>query len=121
MTKRRLIIMLAVVAMAMAVMAPASAKGPSNERLDDSAKWNCVIAGPSDYVHCFAPGSFKGQTAMVKVFDSTDVEVGGNFLGTELLISEDVYSGQPCASDNGEAYHDLGNGYYACHHYGASG
>ena len=117
MTKRRLIIMLAVVAMAMAVMAPASARGISNVKLDASDNWACSLEGPSSYVHCF--GSGNGKTTSVMVFDSTDLGTDGNFLGTELLISADVYNGQPCASDNGEAYHDLG-AVFACHHYGAS-
>lgn len=119
MKKRRLFVLLAVVAMVMAVMAPASAKGPSNVQKAERG-WNCVNAGPSDYVHCFAPSSskMKGKAITVNVFDSTDVGQNGNFLGTELLIHEDVYNGQPCSSDDGHEYHLVpGLPYFACHHY----
>ena len=124
MKTRRLVMMMAIVAMVTGVMASAQAGGPSNTNLADHG-WGCDSAGPNDYVHCFSPGSFKGKTATVKVFDSTDATVDGNYLGTELLISADVYNGQPCASDDGHEYHPLFPGppnipFYACHHYGTS-
>jgi hypothetical protein len=73
-------------------------------------------------MHCFPPrvtfpdDVINGnlQTVQVKVFD----EPGHPFLGTEILVHEDIYNWQPCMADDGESYHYLGFApYYACHHF----
>lgn len=94
--------------------ATASAQGHESAQLPDTA-FTCFTAGPSDWTHC-ATTNGTGQVTVVKVFDIP----GTTFLGTELLVSADVYNGQPCATDGGEQYHDLsdvGAGPYACHHF----
>lgn len=117
MKKRRMIMMLAVVAMTMGLMAPASAGGLTADKLDD-AGWSCVPAGPHGWVHCFSPAaeaSAGSITIRVMVFDVP----GDTFLGPELLIHEDVYNQQPCMTDGGAEYTYLepliGAPYYACH------
>ncbi len=124
MGNRRLIVMLAVVAMVMGAMAPASAGGVSVDKMTN-AGWTCVTAGPSDYDHCFDPtvefGSSgpilaNGKAFNVMVFDDD----GGAYLGTELLrfsgtdLTEAGVS-LPCPKDHG--WHSLGGGLYACHHW----
>jgi hypothetical protein len=56
---------------------------------------------------------------VVKVFGVP----GYPFLGTELLIRDDLYNNQPCPQDGLDKYEDLsGEGlpYYACHHFDTS-
>lgn len=99
------------------VAAPAAAAGPRNTQMADRG-WTCIPAGPSDLVHCFPPG-FAGsdRTISVKVFDTTNVEADGDFLGTELLIHDTVFAGQPCPQDDGSYEPVPGMPYWACHHY----
>jgi hypothetical protein len=98
------------------VSLPAFAKGngQSNVRLEQQG-WVCITAGPSGWVHCFPPGAFAlSLTIPVKVFDSTDLAVRGEYLGIELLIHDSVFQGQPCTQDGGE--YDFDNDpYWACH------
>ncbi len=120
---RRLITTTSLVAALMLVLAPAALAGGGNGGGHsagqlDRAGWNCFNAGPSDWTHCVAPGkkSPSAKSTNIKVF-SVD---GSTYLGTEILISANVYNGQPCATDGGEPYHDLsgdGSGPYACHHF----
>ena len=99
----------------------ASAHGNNSGRLAN-AGWTCFPAGPASNTHCVNPGGAGNGHAKaigVMVFSPT----GHPFLGTELLISNDVYNGQPCATDGGGAYHDLSGDapdflpFSACHHY----
>jgi hypothetical protein len=103
------------------------ARGSSPAQLA-RAGWTCINAGPDDFVHCFPPGAFKSdETLAVRVFETTDVDAeDAHFLGTELLIRDDVYQGQPCPQ-NGEEYEllpasvtGLQADYRACHHYSTS-
>ncbi len=91
----------------------AYARGHNADQLM-KAGWGCMNAGPSNWLHCFAPGGGSDRTLQVKVFG----EEGDPFLGTELLIHEDVYNGQPCPQDNHETYEPVeGTPYLACHHF----
>lgn len=79
-----------------------------------NAGWFCFNAGPSNWTHCFAPGGGSPQTVQVKVFGET----GSPFLGTELLILQDIYGGQPCPQDELATYEPVaGTPYMACHHF----
>ena len=113
----------------------ASAHGLDTEKLEN-AGWDCSIAGPHGWVHCFPPGApmTKGKATTVKVFDCQGPSctvgeegafdgVGHPFLGTELLIHSSVYNDQGCATDGGEAYHPVETPigvFYACHHFDTS-
>ncbi len=97
----------------------ASARVHTSDQLE-KAGWSCENAGPFNWTHCFPPGTNMKEappaTIQVKVFG----EEGLPFKGTEILIREDLYKGQPCATDDGGMYHFLGEDfpYYACHHFG---
>ena len=114
-----------------------SAHGHSHTQLE-KAGWTCQpipFGDPADFEfwpHCFPPNiSFEGAAAgnyasiTVKVFDDLRPDRGnGHFLGTEILIHEDVYNEQPCMGEGGGEYHYLGGPdepqpipYYACHHF----
>ena len=86
--------------------------------------WLCENV-PGLGVHCFAPGAFAAaQTVTILVFDTSDpANEDAHFLGTEILILDDLYSGQPCPPEGGE-YELLPASetpfpvdYRACHHY----
>jgi hypothetical protein len=120
---KRLVTTMSLVAALMLVLAPAALAGgngqggASAEQLE-RAGWYCFNAGPSNWTHCISPGKKSGsaKATNIKVFS----ESGSAFLGTEILLSAEVYNGQPCATDGGELYHDLsgvGDGPYACHHF----
>ena len=77
-------------------------------------------------MHCFQARAFTSPASVtVRVFGGTDpAATDAPFLGTELLIRDDLYAGQPCPQD-GNAEYDLlpaaltpfDVGYRACHHY----
>ncbi len=88
MTKRRLFIMLAVVAMAMSVMAPASAGKGNTGAAKAIGGWDCDNLGPNSYLHCarvdivtWLGDSGPGNALSVLVYS----EDGAEFLGTETL------------------------------------
>lgn len=100
---------------------PISAKGTgqSNVNLANHG-WLCIEAGPLGWVHCFPPGAFSSSlTIPVKVFDSIDTAVDGEYLGIELLIHDSVFQGQPCTQDGGE-YDFENDPYWACHFFDRS-
>lgn len=116
--KRKLLVVLGtLILLSSAVtIAGASAEGQNASQLED-AGWTCIVAGPSDWIHCFPPSqnpSAAPATLQVKVFDVA----GYPFLGTELLIRADLYHGQPCPQDDSETYEPVpGMPYLACHHF----
>ncbi len=80
----------------------------------DNAGFDCFNAGPSNWIHCLHLRKFGSPVVPVKVFS----EDGEHYLGTELLLREDIYSGQPCPQDDLNLWdHDAVPGYYACHHF----
>jgi hypothetical protein len=131
--KSRKLVFLLVVLLLLIVVSTVSAHGNDSGKRSN-AGWTCFIAGPSDWVHCTAPGKSMnpGNAGNVMVYDCkapscvvVDAEagtfdgVGHPFLGTELLISAEVYNDQPCATDGGGLYHPLGP-WMACHHFDTS-
>lgn len=120
---RRLAAVVSVAALFAAVIAgPAAADGPDPERLAE-AGWFCF---PHFVTHCLPDGdrvlSGEAATSLIMTW-GTD----GEFWGTEFLIHEDLYNGQPCPPDTLEggepgAYiplSDLGLPlpYLVCHHF----
>lgn len=96
-------------------LAPADARGPSYTKLEMHG-WSCFPAGPFNWVHCVNPADtdFDRVAISVKVFDDET----GDFLGTEQLIHELVYHGQPCPQDGLEEYEIVEDTpYMACHHF----
>lgn len=93
------------------------------ERLS-SHGWMCVPI-PQLGVHCFGPGAFSASASVpVLVFDTDDpMHPAAPFLGTEILIRDDLYAGQPCAAEGGEyellpaSETPFDVDYRACHHY----
>jgi hypothetical protein len=86
----------------------------------ERAGWFCDNDGPFNWVHCLR-GNGSDMVIVVKVFS----EDGSEFLGTELLLHEDIYNGQPCPQDGGGPWFRLGdvipdNPYFACHHFDTS-
>lgn len=89
-----------------------------------NAGWECENV-PGLGVHCFPPGAMVSSASVpVQVFDTSDPgATHAPFLGTEILIRADLYSGQPCPTDDLEEYEGLdlfpppGIDFYACHHY----
>lgn len=94
---------------------PVRADPLTADQLSD-AGFDCFPAGPSDWVHCMDLDKLLDgkKSVPVKVF-SVD---GSEFLGTELLLHEDVYAGQPCPQDELNLWAPLeGTPYFACHHF----
>lgn len=115
-----MVMILAVVAMVMGVMAPASAGGGgvSKTSLDEKgwscfdnsgdggAGWHCTKEDIGDFI--------AGGTGAINVmvFSSTNEE----FLGPEvLLFSSQDKNGKPCGKDT--TWFNLFGDLYACHHW----
>lgn len=103
---------------------PAAAAGPDPDRLEQ-AGWFCFGHDAAAF-HCVPDGEalLSGETATSTVLSWSGET--GEFWGTELLIHEDLYNGQPCPQDEvdgepGEYIHvtDLGDPlpYFVCHHF----
>jgi hypothetical protein len=92
----------------------AVAGGNTADQLE-GAGFDCFKAGPYDWIHCMDLDKLLNghPVVRVKVF-SID---GSEFLGTELLLHEDVYAAQPCPQDDLNLWGDAGGGYFACHHF----
>ncbi|MDX1619700.1 MAG: hypothetical protein R3320_01830 [Nitriliruptorales bacterium] len=123
---RRLSVILSAAALFLAAMAaPALARGPSPERLDD-AGWFCFSHVP-EAVHCLPDGDALARGAPTSIILTWGTATG-DFWGTELLIHEDLYNGQPCPQDDvggepttyihlSELPEPLPLPYYVCHHF----
>ncbi len=86
----------------------------NNAEKKANAGFDCFEGPPPNlWTHCWRVKDFSEPAIAVKVYS----EDGAEFLGTELLIREDLYGGQPCPQDGGEWAHIEGLGYYACHHF----
>lgn len=82
----------------------------------ENAGFTCFPAGPSAWIHCMDIDKLlNGNPSVpVKVFS----EDGGEFLGTELLLHEDIYAGQPCPQDDLNLWEPQADiPYMACHHF----
>ncbi len=114
MRRRNLLVLLAAVAMAMWVVAPASAHGIDQGQLEAQG-WSCFPAGPASpqNIHCLSPNPGQGAAASAMVFSGSD----GHFLGTESLrfTAKDL-SELPCPKDGGH-WHEIDTNQWACHHW----
>lgn len=121
---RRVVVIMTIAALSMAIAGPAAGKGPDPDRLAN-AGWFC-FGHTTAAIHCLPDSDavFSGE-ANSSVILTWGTETG-EFWGTELLVHEDLYNGQPCPQDlvNGEpsAYihlPDLGLTlpYFVCHHF----
>ncbi len=121
---RRMLATAAAAAMLLALSTgPAAAAGPDPDRLEQ-AGWFC-FGHEAPAFHCVPDGEALLSGAPASTVLSWDGETG-EFWGTELLIHEDLYNGQPCPQDEvdgepGEYIHvsELGSPlpYYVCHHF----
>lgn len=96
--RRGLLTALIVGVVAIGVAAPAAAQGPDPARLA-AAGWFCFSHTP-EAVHCLPDGdavlSGEAATSTILTFAADTNE----FWGTELLIRQDLYHGQPCPQDD---------------------
>ncbi len=117
MHKLKLSVVVSLIAVSILFIQTTQARGLSNTRMMQQG-WFCFTAGPNNWVHCINPAAAFDEMALnVMVFDSTDPGSSGTFLGTELLIHEEVFAEQPCPQDSGEYEALDGLPYYACHHF----
>ena len=72
-----------------------------------NAGYICFNAGPLDLLVCLRERHLGNPAVPIKVFTPD----GSEFLGTELLLREDVYAGQPCPQDGLETWDDLRPGF----------
>lgn len=81
----------------------------------ERAGYSCFNDGPSNFKHCWLERHIGNPVIPIKVF-SPD---GSEFLGTEQLLREDIYAGQPCPQDGIDFWDFLGDAfpYFACHHF----
>ena len=88
--------------------------GQTAEKLE-RAGYFCFNAGPSNFKHCLLLRHSGNPVIPLKIFSPN----GSEFLGTELLLREDIYAGQPCPQDGIDPWDFLGENmpYFACHHF----
>jgi hypothetical protein len=132
--KYKLVAVLAAVLLLLLAATVAYAHGHTSGQLEKAGR-TCIVAGPNGWIHCF-PSTIEfpadlingvPATVQVKVFTNPGPGEEQLFLGTELLIREDLFERglgeqRPCAQDpHGEepgTYHHLGFApYYACHNF----
>lgn len=122
---RRALVILSTAALSVAMIAaPAAGRGPDPDRLAQ-AGWFC-FGHEAPATHCLPDGDavFSGEAASSLIM--TWGTATGEFWGTELLIHEDLYKGQPCPQDLVDGVPstyihltDLGLPlpYFVCHHF----
>lgn len=120
---RKLLTLLVVVGalLAMPVTASAARGGLSPQQLNNQG-WTCFDV-PDLGVHCAPPGqTFPPDQPVLQLlyfFNTTDPNSATpDFTGTETLLRDDFYHGQPCPTDAFHFVGDLGGGasYWGCHH-----
>lgn len=121
---RRFVIPVAAAAALLLPVAAANATGGLSPRQLKDHGWTCFPV-PELGVHCASPGRGfppTGATAqLLYFFNTTDPNSDvPDFTGTETLLRDDFYDGQPCPTAADGAYHfigDLGGGaaYWGCH------
>ncbi len=115
--KRLITTFVAMTALLMMAMAGSAAAGNGNgvspDKLQD-AGWDCfpIPLGIHCTQHLDGMQSGEATAVPVMVFEHGSED----FLGTELLIHEDVFNQQPCPQDGGE-YIKVAGSFWACHHY----
>jgi hypothetical protein len=103
-------------ALAFSIASGTTLAGNTAEKME-RAGYACFNDGPSNWTHCWREEKIGNPVIPIKVFS----EEGSEFLGTELLLRDDKYAGQPCPRDGLDLWDHLdfggGLGYFACHHY----
>lgn len=124
-----LIAMGVLIVLALAAAPSAAATGSSPAKLT-AAGWDCIVVFGA--VHCAPPGglarvgSGTAKTMTFLVFGTTNpAATEAPFLGTELIVRADIFSGQPCPTDPPSGQYTyllplIGLDYYACHWYDSS-
>ena len=109
----------AVLAAALAIVAPAAAEGVTPAQLT-KAGWPCFVPPPfPDRIVCGNPGLglppvppvADGRPAYTILLFNRD----GSFRGTEHLIRSDLYHGQPCPQSAWVFIAPIG--YFECQHF----
>ncbi len=117
--RRFMILLVAAAALAVPMAATSKSGGLSPKQLSDHG-WTCFNV-PGLGVHCVAPGQEfppTGPTAQILYFFNTTDTTSDvpDFTGTETLLRNDKYHGQPCPTAASGEYNFLaGLGYWACH------
>lgn len=121
--RRFMIPLVAAGALLLPLAAAGASGGLSPKQLNDHG-WTCFDV-PGLGVHCSAPGQEfppTGPTAQLLYFFNTTDPTSDvpDFTGTETLLRDDFYHGQPCPTAASGEYNflgDLGGGaaYWACH------
>jgi hypothetical protein len=108
---------MATLAATMLFVSGANAQGGHTADQLDRAGYTCFNDGPSNFKHCWIQSKIGNPVIPVKVFS----EDGMTFLGTEQLLRDDIYAGQPCPQDEIDLWDFIdfggGLGYFACHHF----
>lgn len=108
-------------ALPLAAKADTAGGGLTPKQLGD-AGWTCFFV-PGLGVHCAPPGKWPPtgeEVQLLYFFNLTDPNsnVAGELTGTESLIRDDVFNGQPCPTEPSGEYASLaglGLDYHACH------
>ncbi len=109
------------IAVAVAAIGSSAASSGGGHTADQllNAGWECVTP-PGDNVHCTKAIEEIGSAERItfRVFSSAT----GAFLGTEMLIHENVFKGEPCPTDPPSGRYTylgpiLSLPYFACHRY----
>ena len=114
-----LVLLVAASALLLPIAAVGASGGLSPKQLNDHG-WTCFNVSPLG-VHCVAPGQEfppTGPTAQLLYFFNTTNPNSSvpDFTGTETLLRDDFYHGQPCPTAASGKYNFLsGLGYWACH------
>ena len=120
---KRISITVLALALVFSIGAAGQSRGLSPSQLN-ARGWTCFPV-PGLGVHCSPPGQEwppTGPTAqLLYFFNTTDpTSTVPDFTGTETLLRDDLYHGQPCPTEPSGDYTfigDLGGGaeYWACH------
>lgn len=121
---KRILAFTSIVGLMLVLMAArADAQAVSTDKLE-RAGWTCLDQGPELPTPCLPDaGSVESGEAAASIIMTFGPD--GEFLGTEHLIHEDLYNGQPCPQDNvtgGDGSYIylepvVGLEYYVCHHF----
>jgi len=112
----------AALALPMAASAQSSSAGGLSPKQLGDAGWTCFFV-PGLGVHCAPPGKWPPTDPEVQLlyfFNLSDPtsDVAGQLTGTETLIRDDIFNGQPCPTEPSGQYTSLaglGLDYHACH------
>jgi hypothetical protein len=124
MRTRRILMVMATMALMVGAMAPAARAGSlSDQAQHEAAGWGCAGAVGLPAGHCISPGTVNrwpdaliasGGTFQLLVFDGS-----GNFRTAEIATFKAAGDGRPCPNDPESAdgtYWPFVPGLYVCHH-----